>query len=133
VSFSQYQQVRAQSAQLCAPLVPEDYVIQSMPDVSPPKWHLAHCSWFFETFLLGPHLAGYQPFHPRFGYLFNSYYEAIGVRHPRPARGLLSRPTAEEVYRYRAYVDLHMEKLLDQAPELWPLVELGLLHEQQHL
>lgn len=131
ISF--YQQVRQISEQICQPLAIEDYGIQSMPDVSPPKWHLAHTTWFFETFLL-PHLPGYQVFHPQFGYLFNSYYEAIGARYPRPQRGLLSRPTVEEIYRYRAYVDEGMRSLLTNflTPPLESLIELGLHHEQQH-
>jgi ergothioneine biosynthesis protein EgtB len=131
----QYQQVRQVSDRICKPLELEDYVIQSMPDVSPPKWHLAHTTWFFETFLLVPHLPGYTVFHPQFGYLFNSYYEAVGARHPRDRRGLLSRPTVSEVYRYRAHVDRSMEALLDLAstdPQLADLVTLGLHHEQQH-
>ena len=130
-----YQQVRHVSEQLCQPLVTEDYGIQSMPDVSPPKWHLAHTTWFFETLLLVPNLPGYEVFHPKFGYLFNSYYESIGERHPRPQRGLLSRPTVEEVYRYRAYVDQAMRVILtEQAgdPTLESLTLLGIHHEQQH-
>ena len=105
-----------------------------MPDVSPPKWHLAHTTWFFETFLLVPHLPGYTVFHPQFGYLFNSYYEAIGDRHPRHHRGLLSRPTVTEVYSYRAHVDRSMAILLATAldPQLESLVTLGFHHEQQH-
>lgn len=130
-----YPQVRQVSEQICEPLVTEDYGIQSMPDVSPPKWHLAHTTWFFETFLLLPHLAGYEVFHPRFGYLFNSYYESVGERHPRPQRGLLSRPTVEDVYRYRGYVDQAMRSLLtiqSSPPALKSLILLGLHHEQQH-
>jgi ergothioneine biosynthesis protein EgtB len=130
-----YRQVRQVSEQLCQPLEIEDYGIQSMSDVSPPKWHLAHTTWFFETFLLVPHLPGYQVFHPQFGYLFNSYYEAVGQRHPRSERGLLSRPTVAEVYRYRAAIDRSMATLLAPASlsaELTFLVELGLHHEQQH-
>jgi ergothioneine biosynthesis protein EgtB len=130
-----YQQVRQVSEQLCQPLVIEDYGIQSMPDVSPPKWHLAHTTWFFETLLLVPSLPGYKVFHPKFGYLFNSYYESIGERHPRSQRGLLSRPTVEEVYRYRAHVDQAMHVLLtEQAgdPTLQSLTLLGIHHEQQH-
>ena len=100
-----YHQVRQLSEQLCHPLETEDYGVQTMPDVSPPKWHLGHTTWFFETFLLRPYLKDYEIFHPKFGYLFNSYYEAVGERHPRPQRGLLSRPTVAEVYRYRAYRD----------------------------
>lgn len=129
-----YQQVRQLSQFICQPLAIEDYVIQSMPDVSPPKWHLAHTTWFFETFLLCPYLPGYQVFHPQFGYLFNSYYEAVGNRHPRPQRGLLSRPTVAEIDRYRAYVDDAMQSLFSQplTPEVAALIELGLHHEQQH-
>jgi ergothioneine biosynthesis protein EgtB len=128
-----YQNIRNFSEQLCQPLETEDYLIQSMPDVSPPKWHLAHTTWFFETFLLVPYLKSYEIFHPRFGYLFNSYYEAIGDRHPRPQRGLLSRPTVEEVYQYRHYVDRAMEELLKETSrDLESLITLGLHHEQQH-
>ncbi|MGH7866223.1 MAG: ergothioneine biosynthesis protein EgtB, partial [Candidatus Dormibacteraceae bacterium] len=90
---------------LCQPLVTEDYVIQAMPDVSPPKWHLAHTSWFFETFILAVASPDYRSPHASYAYLFNSYYMTVGERHCRPKRGLLSRPTIEEVYRYRAYVD----------------------------
>ena len=105
-----------------------------MPDASPTKWHLAHVTWFFETFLLLPNLDGYQPFDPEFGYLFNSYYEAAGPRHPRPARGLITRPSLERVLAYRASVDAAMERWLaaEISPEAAFLVELGLAHEQQH-
>jgi ergothioneine biosynthesis protein EgtB len=108
-----------------------------MPDCSPPKWHLAHTAWFFETFLLTPHAPNYRPFHPQFGYLFNSYYEAVGDRWPRPARGLLSRPTAAEVYAYRHAVDERMLALVEAADEpalaaMAPAIELGLSHEEQH-
>jgi ergothioneine biosynthesis protein EgtB len=130
-----YQQTRQISEKICQPLAIEDYTIQSMPDVSPPKWHLAHTTWFFETFLLLPHLPEYQVFHPQFGYLFNSYYEAVGARHPRHHRGILSRPTVAEVYQYRAHVDRAMQTLLAKIPEdpnLVDLVTLGLHHEQQH-
>jgi ergothioneine biosynthesis protein EgtB len=132
-----YREVRGLTEALCAPLAVEDFVLQSMPDASPAKWHLAHTGWFFETFLLGPHLPHYRPFNPRYGYLFNSYYNAVGDRVPRPERGLLTRPTVEEVYRYRAYVDEQMLALLSGAgaealSRLRPLVELGLHHEQQH-
>ncbi len=133
--LTDYQQVRQLSERICQPLATEDYVIQSMPDVSPPKWHLAHTTWFFETFILIPHLAGYKVFHPQFGYLFNSYYEAIGDRHPRAHRGLISRPTVTEVYDYRAYVDRSMATLLTTATvnsDLAALIILGLHHEQQH-
>src|SRR5262249_46184329 len=100
-----YRAVRATTERLCEPLEAEDYVIQSMPEASPVKWHLAHSTWFFETFLLEPHLAGYRPFHPQFRFLFNSYYESVGPHLARPQRGLLSRPSVAEVYRYRAFVD----------------------------
>jgi ergothioneine biosynthesis protein EgtB len=137
--LDQYRTVRAFSEKICEPLVPEDYVIQSMPDVSPAKWHLAHTSWFFETFLLKPHLPGYQSLHPQYDFLFNSYYNSIGERHCRPKRGLLSRPTVEDTYAYRAYVDAHMARLLTEIKAdgekysvLEPLLTLGLHHEQQH-
>lgn len=130
-----YSQVRKLSEQICQPLAVEDYVIQTMPDVSPPKWHLAHTTWFFETFLLLPHLKNYEVFHSQYGYLFNSYYEAVGQRHPRPQRGLLSRPTVEEIYHYRWYVDSAMQRLIaEQAGNtvVENLITLGLNHEQQH-
>lgn len=132
--LERYQQVRQVSEKICQPLAIEDYTIQSMPDVSPPKWHLAHTTWFFETFLLLPYLPGYTVFHPQFGYLFNSYYEAVGARHPRHQRGMLSRPTVAEVYRYRAHVDRAMMELLSivEHPDLADLLILGLHHEQQH-
>lgn len=132
-----YRAVRQWSTQLCQPLETEDYGVQTMPDVSPPKWHLAHTTWFFETFILHPFLANYRPFHDRYSYLFNSYYEAVGDRHPRPQRGLLARPTVADIYAYRAYVDQFMEHLLqhllhpdDAAIE--KVFTLGLHHEQQH-
>jgi ergothioneine biosynthesis protein EgtB len=129
--------VRRQSEALAANLMPEDQAIQSMPDVSPTKWHLAHTSWFFETFILQPHMPGYRPFDPAFAYLFNSYYEAAGPRHPRPQRGFLSRPTVDAVGAYRDHVTAAMLRFADHAsPELWdevaPLLELGFHHEQQH-
>ncbi len=130
-----YAAVRARSLELTRPLTREDQQIQSMPDVSPTKWHLAHITWFFETFLLGPELVGYRPFDPAFGYLFNSYYEQVGERHPRPRRGLLSRPSLDDVLAYRAHVDAAMARLIAEADEidrLAPLIELGLNHEQQH-
>ena len=99
---ARYGEVRGLTEALAAPLSPEDQTVQSMPDVSPTKWHRGHTSWFFETFLLEPELPGYRPFHPAYGYVFNSYYEAVGARHPRPERGLLSRPGAAEVADYRA-------------------------------
>ena len=108
---------RRRTEELAAPLAPEDQVVQSMPDVSPTKWHRAHTTWFFETFVLGPHLPGYRPVHAAYGYLFNSYYEQVGDRHPRPQRGLISRPTCEEVGEYRAAVDRSLDELLDTADE----------------
>ncbi len=133
-----YRAVRAHSMALAAPLSSEDQCIQSMPDASPTKWHLAHTTWFFETVLLQPHArARYKPFDARFHYLFNSYYEALGPRHPRPQRGLLTRPSADEVHAYRAHVDAAVLALIDGASEAdWariePVVTLGLQHEQQH-
>ncbi len=129
--------VRRLTQSLCAPLTAEDMVIQSMPDASPPKWHLAHTTWFIETFLLAPNLPGYRPFHPRYGYLFNSYYNQVGPFHARARRGLLARPTTDEVLAYRAHVDRHLLTLLDTLDaagwtRLAPLLELGLNHEQQH-
>ena len=131
---ARFRAVRAGSLARAAPLSPEDQQAQSMPDASPTKWHLAHITWFFETFLLIPRLADYRPFEPAFGYLFNSYYEAVGPRHPRPARGLITRPTLDEVFAYRRWVDAAMERLLaqDASPEVVFLVELGLAHEEQH-
>ena len=134
---ARYRAVRAFTEALCAPLAVEDYVVQTMADVSPTKWHLAHTTWFFETFVLGPHLQGYRPFHPQYAYLFNSYYVQAGERHCRDRRGYLSRPTVEDVYRYRAHVDAHMSELLETTDEsvrqtVLPLLEIGLNHEQQH-
>src|ERR1700691_2419355 len=130
---SRYRDVRDLTEALAAPLSPEDQTVQSMPDVSPTKWHRAHTSWFFETFLLQPHLAGYRPFHPAFAYLFNSYYEGVGARYPRPQRGIVSRPGVAEVAEYRRYVDEAMARLFatTPAPALADLIELGLHHEQQ--
>ncbi len=129
-----YQAVRSCTEALAAPLSDEDQCIQSMPDVSPTKWHRAHVTWFFETFLLKTRLEGYREHHPAFGFLFNSYYEAAGDRHPRPERGNLSRPSCEEVAAYRAHVDGAMVELLDRPPDqaTAELVALGLHHEQQH-
>jgi ergothioneine biosynthesis protein EgtB len=133
-----YAGVRQQSESLCAPLQVEDYVIQTMPNVSPPKWHLAHVTWFFETFLLKPYLPGYREYAPEFVYLFNSYYQTVGEPYPRAKRGLLSRPGVEEVYRYRHHVNRAMQELIAGAPEgeVWDEVMtrlmLGVQHEQQH-
>jgi ergothioneine biosynthesis protein EgtB len=132
-----YREVRGHTEALAAPLSAEDQTVQSMPDVSPTKWHRAHTSWFFETFLLEPGLPGYAVADPAYAYLFNSYYEALGTRHPRPERGLLSRPGIGEIAAYRSHVDEAMGRLLDDLamrPEARraALVELGLHHEQQH-
>jgi ergothioneine biosynthesis protein EgtB len=128
-----YRSVRDHSLALAAPLSGEDQQIQSMPDVSPTKWHLAHTTWFFETFLLKPHLAGYQVFDDDYDFLFNSYYEAVGPRAARHERGLISRPSVEEVRAYRGHVDVAMARLLaEPAAKVAALVELGLNHEQQH-
>jgi len=132
-----FQSVRAHSLSLAAPLSAEDQCIQSMPDASPTKWHLAHTTWFFETVLLQAHANGYRVFDPRFHYLFNSYYEALGPRHPRPQRGLLTRPSLEAVHAYRHHVDEAVRALLGTASDAdWPAIEaivtLGLHHEQQH-
>ncbi len=132
-----YRDVRRTTEALCEPLVAEDYVVQSMPDASPVKWHLAHTTWFFETFLLAPLVPGYRLFHPEFRVLFNSYYHGVGPRWPRAQRGLLSRPTAVEVFRYRDYVDSQVELLLRSAAgetleRLAPTLLLGVNHEQQH-
>lgn len=132
-----FQRIRAASEAICAPLQTEDYVIQSMPDVSPPKWHLAHVSWFFEAFLLKPFLPGYRELNPAYDHLFNSYYETHGKPFPRASRGLLSRPGVAEVYQYRRHVDAAMGELLSRPPaehgaEIARRLELGLQHEQQH-
>jgi len=134
---NKYQTVRAFSEQLCEPLETEDFVIQSMPDVSPTRWHLAHTSWFFETFLLKPELEGYQSPNELYNFLFNSYYNAIGEQYPRYKRGLLSRPTVTQVFEYRHHVDQEMLRLLENMDEqqlvkLTPFIVLGLNHEQQH-
>src|SRR5438874_1523235 len=132
-AISAFRNVRAETEALAAPLSPEDQVVQSMPDVSPTKWHRAHTTWFFETFLLTPSFADYEVFDPAYAYLFNSYYEAVGPRHPRPQRGLLSRPSVAEIARYRRYVDDAMHRLIDHAGDAEvELIELGLHHEQQH-
>jgi ergothioneine biosynthesis protein EgtB len=132
-------QVREATEELCAGLEPEDFLLQSMPDASPVKWHLAHTTWFFETFVLAPHLPEYPPFHPRFSFLFNSYYNAIGPRWTRAERGLLARPTTSQIFAYREYVDAALRRLLDDVPtqpRLWArlaeVIEMGIHHEQQH-
>ncbi|MGB5644178.1 MAG: ergothioneine biosynthesis protein EgtB [Gammaproteobacteria bacterium] len=132
-----YERIRKESELICAPLETEDYCIQTMPDVSPAKWHLAHTSWFFETFILLPFLKNYHCYRPAYDYLFNSYYLTHGQPFYRPIRGLLSRPTVAEIYQYRAAVDEAMVNLITNTEEqYWPeikaLIVLGLNHEQQH-
>jgi len=135
-SVHDYLEVRSQTRALCAPLAVDDYGPQSMPDASPAKWHLAHTSWFFERFILRDRLPGYREFHAGFDYLFNSYYQRIGAQQPRHLRGLLSRPTVAQVYRYRDHVDQHMVQLLQSSDgtsaAICALVDLGINHEQQH-
>src|SRR5277367_5584871 len=112
VDIGRYAEIRAHTERLAANLSPEDQCVQSMPDASPAKWHRAHTTWFFEQFVLGPFAPDYRPFDADFRYLFNSYYEAVGARHPRPIRGLLTRPAAALVDAYRAHVDAAMARLL---------------------
>lgn len=134
--LARYQSLRSRSDALVSPLGDEDMVVQAMPDASPAKWHLAHTTWFFETFLLSVQVPGYRVFDPVYGYLFNSYYEALGPRQPRPQRGLLTRPRVAEVIAYRHYVDQHMATWLRAASPLEAgvrdLVLLGFAHEEQH-
>jgi ergothioneine biosynthesis protein EgtB len=137
---SRYTQIRQQSEQLCAPLATEDYVVQPIPDVSPPKWHLGHTTWFFENFLLVPYLKGYTVFNPKYPYFFNSYYESQGPRVHRSHRGNMTRPSVEDIYQFRKHVDRHLLDLIDQlenSSEAWAdearfTLEIGLQHEQQH-
>jgi len=134
---ARFRAVRATTEALCEPLAIEDFVVQSMEDVSPTKWHIGHTTWFFETFLLAEGVPGYRVLDPKYQFLFNSYYVSAGQRHCRPKRGLLSRPTVAEVFAYRAHVD---EQVLDfiaswspvQAERWAPVLEIGLNHEQQH-
>lgn len=129
-----YLQIRQQTESICKPLIYEDYVVQPIIDVSPPKWHLAHTTWFFENFLLVPYLRGYNVCNKDYGFLFNSYYETVGARVLRTNRGNLTRPGVEEVYKYRAYVDRYMKELLCQTLDkvVLDIIEIGLQHEQQH-
>lgn len=129
-----YDAVRAQSLALAAPLSDADATVQSMDDASPAKWHLAHTTWFFEAFVLGPNVPGYRSPDPHYRYLFNSYYETVGARHPRPRRGMLTRPALDEVRTYRGHVDAAMRQLLGDGvtDEVARLITLGLHHEQQH-
>ncbi len=133
----EYRRVRSESVARCASLETEDMVVQSMPDVSPTKWHLAHVTWFFEAIVLAKHLPGYSRFHADFERVFNSYYQTIGEPHPRHRRGMLTRPTVEQVLEYRRHVDSAMDELLARVPErdaktVSELVTVGIHHEQQH-
>lgn len=132
-----YVDVRRTTVDLCRPLAIEDYVIQPVAYVSPPKWHLGHTTWFFETFVLQPYEQDYQPYHPLYGYLWNSYYQHAGERWERTKRGTLSRPTVQDVYAYRSAIDDRLCRLIDtidasQWPEMQARLVLGLHHEQQH-
>ena len=132
-----FRRVRGETERRAAPLSAEDQAIQSMPDASPTKWHRAHTTWFFETFLVQPNVPGYKVYDERFAFLFNSYYVAAGPRHARPKRGLITRPNAAEVAEYRAHVDAAAETLIAEAssaawPEIARILEIGLNHEEQH-
>ncbi len=132
--FEKYKTVRKHSEEICLPLKTEDYVVQPIVDVSPPKWHIGHTTWFFETFILKPNVHGYTQFDPQYNYVFNSYYENAGARVIRTDRGNLSRPTVEDIYNYRRHVDAAMSEFLQTSlpEETAELVILGLNHEQQH-
>lgn len=135
--LNNYLRVRSFSEKLCEPLETEDYVIQTMPDVSPTKWHLAHTSWFFEAFVLDKANKNYKSINPNYAYLFNSYYIQMGERWYRPNRGILSRPTVKEIYAYRKYVDDYLKRLIEKCDEnifneFASIIEIGLNHEQQH-
>jgi len=135
--LARFREVRALSERLCETLQPEDYVVQSMPDVSPTKWHLAHTSWFFETFILKVWMPSYRAAVPQYAFLFNSYYNAAGEMHRRDLRGLISRPTVAETYRFRQSIDAQIQELLESADdelleEMEPIFTIGLHHEQQH-
>src|SRR5476651_1748686 len=131
---ARYAEVRKRTEQICSPLQTEDYVVQPVVDVSPPKWHIGHTTWFFETFILKPYFMGYQEFNPEYNYVFNSYYETVGNRVIRTDRGNLSRPTVADIYQYRAYVDEAMTRFLCDEPsaEIKELLILGFNHEEQH-
>ena len=135
--IAKFKMVRGDSERLAAPLTPEDWMLQSMTEASPVKWNLAHSSWFYETFILNVYASDYSVFHPKFGYLFNSYYNQVGKMHPRPERGMLSRPTADEILSFRAHVDAAVEAFIAKASDqeiddIAPLMALGFAHEQQH-
>jgi ergothioneine biosynthesis protein EgtB len=130
---NRFRTVRAATEALAAGLTEEDQCVQSMPDASPAKWHRAHITWFFEQFVLVPHVPHYRVFDPAFGFLFNSYYEAVGPRHPRPSRGLLTRPSANQVSQYRRHVDAALAEAMPfLSADVSAIVEMGLHHEQQH-
>jgi ergothioneine biosynthesis protein EgtB len=130
--LAMFSEIRGHTERLCAHLTPEDQCIQSMPDASPAKWHRAHTTWFFEEFVLRPHLPGYRPFDQAFRFLFNSYYETVGARQPRPSRGMITRPSADAVGAYRVAVDAAMQDLIESGLAPADLIRLGLQHEQQH-
>lgn len=132
--FKELQKTRTNSLKICEPLEIEDHVLQPVENVSPPKWHLAHTTWFFEQLVLLPHLKDYQEYHPDFSFLFNSYYNSLGDRVIRANRGFMSRPTVSEVYKYRRYADEHLEILFqtELPQDLLQIIEIGLNHEQQH-
>ncbi|MGE8536189.1 MAG: ergothioneine biosynthesis protein EgtB [Chryseobacterium sp.] len=133
--IKKYSEIRNHSVEICSPLEIEDYVVQPIVDVSPPKWHLGHTTWFFETFILQPNFPGYEVFDPQYNFVFNSYYETIGARVIRTDRGNLSRPSVSDVFKYREYVDQKMDEFLQNGyltESLESLLELGLNHEQQH-
>ncbi|WP_242919324.1 ergothioneine biosynthesis protein EgtB [Pontibacter liquoris] len=137
LALQRFAAVRTQTERICQPLEPEDTVVQPIVDVSPPKWHMAHTSWFFEEFVLQPYLPGYQVFHPKYRFLFNSYYNSVGNRVQRHERGTLTRPPLRDIYAYRQHVNEQVTRLLQQitpekATEMLPILELGLQHEQQH-
>lgn len=134
VTLDQFRKVREHTENICKPLITEDYVIQPIADVSPPKWHLGHTTWFFETMVLKAFLDDYQEFHPDYNFVFNSYYETVGARVIRTDRGNLSRPSVRDVYRYREHVNLAMQKLLQNelSDEIASIIRIGLNHEQQH-
>lgn len=134
---SRFKEIRSFTLELVNPLEIEDFIVQTIPDVSPPKWHLAHTTWFLERFILNEYKKNYKAFNPQFDYVFNSYYETIGTFHPRDKRGALSRPTIDEVFAYRDYVDQHIIEVLERAEDstlskIHSLIEIGLQHEQQH-
>jgi ergothioneine biosynthesis protein EgtB len=135
--LARFSEVRAHTHEICAPLQIEDFVVQPMVDVSPPRWHIAHVTWFFEQFLLKKFVAGYDPFHPHFAFLFNSYYNRVGDRTERSRRGMLTRPTVQEIWHYREEIDKRITRLVEHCDdstlaELRPILEVGLNHEQQH-